>query len=209
MALLVLMHNTALMPSRLALALALSVTLHAAILLAGAIHRKAPPPPTVTLEARLRPPVAPAEALLKNTLDATAKASKADTSAPPPATPPEPPPVARAPAKDATAAPPKPAPASTHSEARPEPPANEVRAAQKKLARHQYYPPEAIAAGLEGEVRVLLTLDADGAISDVQLAASCGHAILDNAALRAVWAMGSLPGSHRRELILPVVFRLR
>lgn len=184
------------MPARLALAFALSVALHAVLLFAGADSRRAPPAPP-RLEARLRPPPAPpAEPLLKNTLAAEPEPAK-------PAAPPPPPPAS---AKTAAVSPkpvPKPAP-------KPAPtPARELRAAQKKLAQHQFYPPEAIAAGLEGEVRLLVLLDADGEVSDVQIAASSGHRILDAAAQRAAFAMGSLPGSSRRELILPVVFRLR
>ncbi|WP_184414919.1 energy transducer TonB [Rhodocyclus tenuis] len=175
------------MPARLALAFALSVALHAVLLFAGADSRRAPPAPP-RLEARLRlPPAPPAEPLLKNTLAAEPEPAK-------PAAKPLPPPASAA---KTPAAAPKPTPA------------RELRAAQKKLAQHQYYPPEAIAAGLEGEVRLLVLLDADGQISDVQIAASSGHRILDAAAQRAAFAMGSLPGSSRRELILPVAFRLR
>lgn len=83
------------------------------------------------------------------------------------------------------------------------------QAATKKLAKHIFYPPEAVAAGLEGEVRLLLTLDERGAVREVQVAASSGHAILDQAAMRAAYAMGSLPGLDRREIILPVTFRLQ
>jgi protein TonB len=81
--------------------------------------------------------------------------------------------------------------------------------AQRKLAEHVYYPPEAIAQGLEGEVRVLLSLDGEGHILDVQVASGSGHAILDQAAVRAAYAAGSLGGTGRREVLLPVVFRLR
>jgi len=81
--------------------------------------------------------------------------------------------------------------------------------AQRKLSEVLFYPPEAVARGLEGEVRVLLTLDGNGAIRDAQVAAGSGHKILDEAAIKAALAMGSLPGAGTRELILPVVFRLR
>lgn len=82
-------------------------------------------------------------------------------------------------------------------------------AAQRKLAQHVYYPPEAIARGLEGEVRLLLMLAPDGTVVDVQIAGTSGHAILDQAAMRAAYAMGALPGAGGREMILPVVFRLQ
>ncbi len=72
-----------------------------------------------------------------------------------------------------------------------------------------FYPPEAVARGIEGEVRLLLTLDAEGAIRDAQVAASSGHKLLDEAAVKAAMAMGRLPETGAREVLLPVVFRLR
>ena len=84
-----------------------------------------------------------------------------------------------------------------------------AEAAKRKLAKHVYYPEAAVAAGIEGEVRLLLTLDQSGAVKDVQIASSSGHAILDQAAMRAAYAMGSLPDLDHREIILPVTFRLQ
>ena len=43
----------------------------------------------------------------------------------------------------------------------------------------------------------------------MQLAASSGHVLLDQAAIKAAFAMGRLPGVSARELILPVIFRLQ
>ncbi len=82
-------------------------------------------------------------------------------------------------------------------------------AAQRRLSKVLFYPPEAVARGLEGEVRLLLTLDDTGAIRDAQVAAGSGHALLDEAAVKAAFAMGRLPEAGTREVILPVVFRLR
>jgi protein TonB len=176
---------------RLVLAFAVSLLLHAAALVDG---QSAPPamlsaPP---LQATLRPPPAtpaPAEALLKNTLD--------DESERPLAVAPELPPAI------APTAAPKAAPRPAKA------PAQQVQAAQRKLAEHLFYPAEAIAGNLEGEVRLILTLAPDGGIADVQLAASSGHRLLDDAAVLAAWAMGRLPGVAARELILPVIFRLQ
>ena len=68
-----------------------------------------------------------------------------------------------------------------------------------------YYPPEAIAQGLEGEVRLLLRLAEDGRLLAVSVAASSGFP----AALEAAHAMGRIPEAGVRELLLPVVFRLQ
>ena len=83
------------------------------------------------------------------------------------------------------------------------------RHAQRKLADHLFYPPEAIARGLEGEVRLLLTLDQDGGVLDAQVASSSGHDLLDQAAVAAAQAMRRVPNAGVRELILPVEFRLQ
>ncbi|HMM55853.1 MAG TPA: TonB family protein [Candidatus Desulfobacillus sp.] len=80
---------------------------------------------------------------------------------------------------------------------------------QRKEADTLFYPPEALAHRLEGEVRLLLTLDEDGTIREVSLAAGSGHEVLDAAALQAARALGRLPEAGAREVLLPVVFRLR
>ena len=55
---------------------------------------------------------------------------------------------------------------------------------------------------------LIIKLSDRGEVLDVNVAASSGHAILDNAAIRAAYAMGVLTGVTSRELILPVIFRL-
>ncbi len=180
---------------RLLSAYAASLLLHAAILGGGAFKDLLKPPPAAPpLRVVLRPitpaPPAPVEPLLKNTLDPEPEQPREEARPRPP----EP-----VPAKPA----PRPAPAEKQLEKK------QVQAAQRKLAEHTFYPPEAIARGLEGEVRLIIVLADDGSITDVQVAASSGHAILDNAAIKAAWAMGKLPGATVRQLILPVSFGLR
>jgi protein TonB len=182
-----LVHNGKPMPPRLILALALSLALHASLLLPEAFKRSPAPPPPI-LQAMLRLPVKPpqvsAEPLLKNTL--------ASTESPPVVKPPPPPKVRTPRAKPVARA------AARH----------DVEAAQRKLSEHLYYPEEAVARGIEGEVRLILTVSADGSITDVHVGVSSGHAILDKAAERAAWAMGKVNWAYSRELILPVTFRL-
>ena len=176
------------MSSRLIIAIALSLALHGALLLPGTPTRLPGAPPRPALRAELQAAPAPlpaaAEALLKDTLAAAEKPPEA--SAPPPPIPP------------ARAAVRKPSRAG-----------QEIQAARRKLSRHLFYPPQAVARGLEGEVRLLIRLSADGAIDDVGIAASSGHPILDDAAVRAAWAMGRLTGVGQKEMILPVIFRLQ
>lgn len=83
----------------------------------------------------------------------------------------------------------------------------ELRRAQAALSRHLYYPPEAVAKGLEGEVILLLTLSTSGQLTGVEIARSSGHALLDRAALDAAQRIGGLPGT-KRQLLFPVSFRL-
>ena len=80
--------------------------------------------------------------------------------------------------------------------------------AQAALSKHLYYPPEAIAQGLEGEVVLLLILGDNGRLVSAAIARSSGHAMLDQAALDAARRIGALPGNPRQTLF-PVSFRLR
>ena len=172
------------MPSRLLIAFALSFILHGVLLLPDVFKRLAAPSRPAALQATLRmPPVSPppADTLLKNTLDDTGEKARAEPPTPAPKTSPTP----KVPTRQ------------------------NVQAAQRKLSQHLFYPPEAVARGIQGEVRLILRLSASGAIEDVAIAASSGHAILDNAAIRAAYAMGQLSGGNGRELILPVIFRLQ
>ena len=84
-----------------------------------------------------------------------------------------------------------------------------ARRANAQMARELFYPPEAIARGLEGQALVLLFLDASGNAIAARLEASSGHALLDDAAVRAARTLRALPDSAPREALLPVRFRLR
>ena len=114
---------------------------------------------------------------------------------------------------------PKPAPAKPPPEKRPPPEtsAKTPKTWTQAVARHlkklndagQFYPQEAIARGLEGEVLVLIIIDEGGQVSGARVEQSSGHRILDDAALRAVRSLRSLPADAPREALLPVRFRLR
>ena len=83
-----------------------------------------------------------------------------------------------------------------------------LRRAQAALSEHLFYPPEAVARGLEGEVILLLTLTESGQLAAAAIARGSGHALLDQAALDAARHIGALPGNPRQTLF-PVTFRLR
>ena len=81
---------------------------------------------------------------------------------------------------------------------------------QQRISETILYPPEALAQGLEGEVIVLLEIDAAGHVQSAAIASGSGHAILDAAALRAVREVGTLsPAVAGRTILLPVRFQLR
>ncbi len=84
-----------------------------------------------------------------------------------------------------------------------------ARKAGEQIARQLFYPTEAIERGLEGEALVLLFLDEAGNAIAARIEASSGHALLDQAAVRAARTLRSLPASAPREAVLPVRFRLR
>ena len=72
----------------------------------------------------------------------------------------------------------------------------------------RFYPPEAIARGIEGETILMLRYKADGTLLDAKVVRSSGHAILDQAALRAVHAT-SRSSDGPREILFPVTFALQ
>lgn len=187
------------MPSRLIfliLALALSLILHGALLFPPEFFQRrvtpSPLPPQAlqvevrriaTLQTEVSPeiplPLFPSEPLLKNTLVEEAKPSPS----------------------------PEPKPKSNKTPAPKVTTKRDVQVAQRKLSQHLFYPPDAVTQGLEGEVRLILKFDEQGRISSVSIAASSGFAILDQAAVKAAYAMGQT-GTTSRELIVPVIFQL-
>jgi len=90
---------------------------------------------------------------------------------------------------------------------RPARPASAARREPRVDNPLRFYPPEAIAKGLEGEAILMLRFDADGALIDARIAKSSGHVILDEAAVRAIRAMPRF-ASGPREMLFPVTFAL-
>lgn len=171
---------------RLVLAIFLSLLLHllpfaSALMQPPPQARTAPPP----IQARLLPPPVPAPASPELMLPEPPKPDKSKPS-PPPAEKPK-----------------KPSPAVNNWQ-------QEVRKQLKKQdERGDFYPAEAIAQGLQGQVLIYLILDAGGQVAAARVEESSGHRLLDDAALRAVRALRSLPADAPRETLLPVNFRLR
>ena len=173
--------------SRLLLALACSFVLHLLPFVPPLLNHQAPAPkPTQRpLEARITPLARPEQPELK-----------LDRPAPKPSSPEKPQLTQQAsPARQSAAQ------------------ANWTRTIRQHLQKlHQagdFYPAEAIAQGLEGEALILLIIDESGHVVGARVEQSSGHRLLDDAALRAVRSVRSLPVDAPRETVLPVRFRLR
>lgn len=176
---------------RLFAALALSLTLHLLPFLPNFDFGQKKPPTVASIVAELRPPP--------------------EAAAPPLTLPEQPKPAAPEPPKASTPEKPaKPHPEPKHDARAPKTWTQAVREHLKKLdAAGQFYPAEAIAQGLQGEVDVLLIIDEAGKVVAARVEQGSGHAILDEAALRAVRSLQSLPADAPRQVVLPVRFRLR
>ena len=88
-------------------------------------------------------------------------------------------------------------------------PAAQLAETLERLSEVLLYPPEALRLGLEGEVVLLLELGEGGRIVEASVASSSGHALLDQAALKAVARLGALsPASAGKAILLPVRFRI-
>jgi len=105
---------------------------------------------------------------------------------------------------------PKPRPKERPVEKKPEPLAGQqLDDALAQLSDKLLYPPEAIKQGLQGEAVLVLDVGEGGRIVMASIVSSSGHAVLDQAALRAVRQVGSLsPVLAGRSILLPVRFRL-
>lgn len=170
---------------RLAPALLLSLLVHLLSFLPGLPPPSSKPPTPPPLLARLQAPPPVPEVV--------------------PLTLPEPPPAVTPP--PAKPRPPKPAPSP--AAAAPDWQREIRRQFGEQQQRGEFYPAEAIARGLQGEVLVLLLLAPDGSVMAARIEQGSGHGLLDDAALRAVRALRSLPADAPRETLIPVRFRLR
>jgi protein TonB len=79
---------------------------------------------------------------------------------------------------------------------------------RKQQSDGQFYPAQAIAQGMEGKIWVLVILDEAGEVAAARIEQGCGHRLLDEAALRAVRALHSLPADAPRQVVVPVSYRL-
>ncbi|CAG0993545.1 hypothetical protein RHDC4_02669 [Rhodocyclaceae bacterium] len=178
---------------RLAGATVLSLLLHAILLGAGAWLLERHPRGTEELpplEVSLTPPEAPPPALLAPEPPVPEAMPETDKVSVPPEH------------RSAHAPQPLPTPVATGAVAAI------TQAASRQIAQYLFYPPEAIAQGLQGQALVRLYLDEKGDAIAARLERSSGYPLLDDAAVRAATAVRSMPEGGAREILLPVRFRL-
>ncbi len=168
-------------------ALLISLALHALLIAAPGLRGKPPPYPPLTVSLR-EPVVVPAPQSPVLELPAPVVPQKPSRQAAPK---------------------PAPQPVSRQTVSLERLSGEAARAAGEQMARELLYPIEAIERGLQGEALVLLFLDERGNAVAARLEESSGHALLDDAAVRAARTLRSLPASAPREALLPVRFRLR
>jgi periplasmic protein TonB len=157
------------------------------------------------LNALIKPPV-PAPVMMLEAVLLEPPVLKEAPAPEPERTEPEQPPVeqpATQPASQPVAVPPAP----TFVPKPPEPQAKAANAAMAEKIKQEYYPREAIARGIQGDVVVLVILKPSGEVTGAMVATSSGHAILDEAAMAAALRITGLPAGQR-QLLLPVQFRL-
>lgn len=155
--------------------------------------------PTVVIEPELEPepcleplckrePLPAPSSLSLSIASLRVRSAKAE---PPPAPAPAPTPVARTPRP---APPPRPR-ATPVVRPRGAMPQGRLR----PLAKPIRYPASAQRLGIQGRARVAMTIDPRGSVVDVQLLASSGHGVLDDAALSSarLWRFAP-PGTFRR-----------
>jgi protein TonB len=180
---------------RFGLSILASLLLHVAVFWPlNAFLKRPVPAPVMMLEAVLLEPPVAAEVPELEPEPASSVAEPPPLEAPRPVEPPAPPPVAVP-------------PAPTFTPKSPELPSKAMNSAMAEKIKQEYYPREAIARGLEGDVVVLLILKPSGEVTGAMVATSSGHAILDEAAMAAAWRITSLPAGLR-QFLLPVQFRL-
>lgn len=164
------------------------------------------PPPTVLKDTLNRPDLEKAEEPIKK----APRRRLADDAPPRPERKPPPPKPSDEPTKQDPA---RPLDIRVPNEERAAVPerltGGELREALGRLSEEIFYPPEALKRGLEGEVVILVRVGEGGAILDASVASGSGHAMLDEAAVRAVRRLGRLsPSTANRTILLPVRFRI-
>jgi protein TonB len=80
---------------------------------------------------------------------------------------------------------------------------------QKRVARYTVYPPRAKRTGIKGKLTVSFIINLDGTVSDIVIAESSGHTVLDDAGISAVKDAAPFPAPPTSARIaIPISFDL-
>ncbi len=86
---------------------------------------------------------------------------------------------------------------------------NQVR---KEIEEKHYYPRNALAQGIQGQVKVRLTVATDGRLKGIQIVESSGNEILDTDALHLAARLKKLPAAPTSEgelsIVVPLTYRI-
>jgi protein TonB len=81
---------------------------------------------------------------------------------------------------------------------------------QRRIRDRLVYPSVARRAGMQGVAELVFTIHEDGRVSDVRVRKSSGHSLLDEAAVKTVFAAAPFPRPPApARLAIPIAFRLR
>lgn len=83
---------------------------------------------------------------------------------------------------------------------------------RKEIEEKHYYPRNALAQGIQGQVKVRLTLTTDGRVQGIQIVESSGNQILDAEAMHLATRLKKLPAVPASKgdlsIIVPLTYRI-
>ena len=83
---------------------------------------------------------------------------------------------------------------------------------RKEIEEKHYYPRTALAQGIQGQVKVRLTMEPDGRVQGVQIVKSSGNDILDSEAMRLATRLKKLPAVPNAKgglsIVVPLTYRI-
>jgi protein TonB len=81
---------------------------------------------------------------------------------------------------------------------------------QRRIRDRLRYPDQARRAGIQGSAELAFTILMDGSVQDVRITVSSGEALLDEAAIDAIFRSAPFPQPpEQARIAVPIVFRLR
>ena len=83
---------------------------------------------------------------------------------------------------------------------------------RKEIEEKHYYPRNALAQGIQGQVKVRLTVSTDGRVKGIQIVQSSGNDILDKDAFQLATRLKKLPAAPTAKgdlsIVVPLTYRI-